>query len=62
VGFFYHRDTLILHGNNRTNEIGICVICHNPNATDIEVRPTVDSDATGRSTTSRPSGEHHYVN
>jgi OmcA/MtrC family decaheme c-type cytochrome len=36
---------LSLHGSNRTNEIGVCVICHNPNATDIEVRPaTVDTD------------------
>ena len=30
---------LSLHGNNRTNEIQVCVICHNANATDIEVRP-----------------------
>jgi OmcA/MtrC family decaheme c-type cytochrome len=36
--------TLSLHGNNRTNEIGVCVICHNANATDIEVRPaTLDT-------------------
>jgi OmcA/MtrC family decaheme c-type cytochrome len=40
--------TLSLHGNNRTNEIGVCVMCHNPNATDIEVRPaTVDADSNG---------------
>jgi OmcA/MtrC family decaheme c-type cytochrome len=30
---------LSLHGNNRTDEIQVCVICHNANATDIEVRP-----------------------
>ncbi|CAB1064291.1 hypothetical protein D1BOALGB6SA_9083 [Olavius sp. associated proteobacterium Delta 1] len=30
---------LSLHGNNRTNEPGVCVICHNANATDIAVRP-----------------------
>lgn len=37
--------TLSLHGNNRTNVIDVCVICHNPNATDIEVRPpTIDAD------------------
>ena len=30
---------LSLHGNNRTNEPQVCVICHNANATDIEVRP-----------------------
>jgi OmcA/MtrC family decaheme c-type cytochrome len=28
-----------LHGNNRTGEIQVCVICHNPNATDINQRP-----------------------
>ncbi|MFY9327592.1 MAG: OmcA/MtrC family decaheme c-type cytochrome [Georgfuchsia sp.] len=26
--------TLSLHGNNRTDEPGVCVVCHNPNATD----------------------------
>ncbi len=31
--------TLSLHGNNRTDEIDICVMCHNPNATDINRRP-----------------------
>ncbi len=29
-----------LHGNNRTGEIQVCVLCHNPDATDINVRPT----------------------
>jgi OmcA/MtrC family decaheme c-type cytochrome len=29
-----HRD-LTLHGENRTNDINLCVSCHNPNATDI---------------------------
>jgi OmcA/MtrC family decaheme c-type cytochrome len=28
-----------LHGNNRTGEIQVCVLCHNPDATDINVRP-----------------------
>ena len=32
---------LSLHGNNRTDNIGVCVICHNPNATDINRRPGV---------------------
>jgi len=31
--------SLSLHGNNRTDEIDICVMCHNPNATDINRRP-----------------------
>jgi len=26
--------TLSLHGNNRTDEPGVCVVCHNPDATD----------------------------
>jgi OmcA/MtrC family decaheme c-type cytochrome len=30
---------LSLHGNNRTGEIQVCVICHNANATDINQRP-----------------------
>jgi OmcA/MtrC family decaheme c-type cytochrome len=30
---------LSLHGNNRTDEVQVCVICHNANATDIDVRP-----------------------
>jgi OmcA/MtrC family decaheme c-type cytochrome len=30
---------LSLHGNNRTNEPQVCIICHNANATDIDVRP-----------------------
>ena len=33
------HEVLSLHGNNRTNEPQVCVICHNGNATDIEVRP-----------------------
>jgi OmcA/MtrC family decaheme c-type cytochrome len=40
--------TLSLHGNNRTGEIGVCVMCHNPDATDIDVRPaTVDDNEDG---------------
>ena len=31
--------SLSLHGNNRTDEIQVCVICHNANATDISQRP-----------------------
>ena len=32
--------TLSLHGNNRTDEPGVCAICHNPNATDRTQRIT----------------------
>jgi len=41
------HDTLSLHGNNRTNEIGACVVCHNPNATDAARRPTTAGVLTG---------------
>ena len=30
---------LSLHGNNRTDEIGVCAVCHNANATDAGRRP-----------------------
>jgi OmcA/MtrC family decaheme c-type cytochrome len=30
--------TLSLHGNNRTDEIQVCVVCHSPNQTDINYR------------------------
>lgn len=30
---------LSLHGANRNNSVALCVICHNPNATDINRRP-----------------------
>lgn len=33
------HDTLSLHGNNRSDEIGVCVVCHNANATDAGRRP-----------------------
>ena len=34
------HDVLSLHGNNRTDEPGVCVVCHNPNATDAGRRPS----------------------
>lgn len=42
------HETLSLHGNNRVNEPAICVTCHNPNNTDIEVRPTDGSAVDGK--------------
>ncbi|MEW6719851.1 MAG: OmcA/MtrC family decaheme c-type cytochrome [Thermodesulfobacteriota bacterium] len=33
------HDQLTIHGANRTDSIEVCVICHNPNATDIGRRP-----------------------
>jgi OmcA/MtrC family decaheme c-type cytochrome len=38
---------LSLHGNNRTDEPGVCVVCHNPNATDASQRPTTAGVLTG---------------
>lgn len=32
--------SISLHGSNRNNELRLCVICHNANATDINRRPT----------------------
>lgn len=33
------HDLLSLHGANRNDEIGVCTVCHNPNATDAARRP-----------------------
>jgi len=33
------HDQVSLHGDSRTNEPGLCVVCHNPNATDVTKRP-----------------------
>jgi OmcA/MtrC family decaheme c-type cytochrome len=33
------HDVLTVHGNNRTDEIGVCTVCHNANATDAGRRP-----------------------
>jgi len=33
------HDQVSLHGDSRTNEPGLCVLCHNPNATDVSRRP-----------------------
>jgi OmcA/MtrC family decaheme c-type cytochrome len=38
---------LSLHGNNRTDEPGVCAVCHNPNATDAARRPTTAGVLTG---------------
>jgi OmcA/MtrC family decaheme c-type cytochrome len=41
------HDVLSLHGNNRTDEPGVCAVCHNPNATDASQRPTTAGNLTG---------------
>jgi OmcA/MtrC family decaheme c-type cytochrome len=35
------HENLSLHGNNRQGTVDICLICHNANATDIDVRPAL---------------------
>ena len=40
------HDFLSLHGGNRNDEPAICVICHNPNATDIGRRPVDVNETT----------------
>lgn len=37
------HDVLSLHGNNRSAEVGVCVLCHNANATDAGRRPAAGS-------------------
>jgi len=39
------NDGLSLHGANRTDNVQLCVVCHNPNDTDLFMRP-VDPDGT----------------
>ena len=41
------HDVLSLHGNNRTQEPGVCAVCHNPNATDAARRPASAGVLTG---------------
>ncbi|TAK51654.1 MAG: OmcA/MtrC family decaheme c-type cytochrome [Betaproteobacteria bacterium] len=41
------HDVLSLHGNNRTDEPGVCAACHNPNATDAGRRPSAGGVLTG---------------
>ena len=41
------HNQLSIHGNNRTDEPEVCVVCHNPNATDINRRNPPCSDDLG---------------
>ena len=40
------HEQLSLHGGNRNDEPALCVICHNPNATDTGRRPALVTDTT----------------
>ena len=42
---------LTLHGNNRTEEPQVCVVCHNPNNTDIPFRGLITSPLTNTNPT-----------
>ncbi|HSO19247.1 MAG TPA: hypothetical protein VLT88_07315, partial [Desulfosarcina sp.] len=42
------HDVLSLHGNNRTDNPQVCVICHNADATDIDVRPPAGVGVDGK--------------
>ncbi|MGA9335590.1 MAG: OmcA/MtrC family decaheme c-type cytochrome [Rudaea sp.] len=35
-----HNDGLSFHGNNRTDNTQVCVVCHDPDATDLSQRPS----------------------
>ena len=39
------NDGLAMHGANRTDNVQVCVVCHNPNQTDLAMRPA-DPDGT----------------
>lgn len=39
------HNQLSIHGNNRTDEPEVCVVCHNPNATDARQRVALDMPA-----------------
>ncbi|HSN52304.1 MAG TPA: OmcA/MtrC family decaheme c-type cytochrome [Woeseiaceae bacterium] len=41
------HNQLSIHGNNRTDEPEVCVVCHNPNATDVNRRNPPCSDDLG---------------
>lgn len=41
------HERLSLHGGNRNDELGSCVVCHNPNATDSARRPQTAGVLTG---------------
>jgi len=50
------KDGLSLHGNNRTDNIQLCVTCHNPRATDLAQRPA-DPDGTDNEVNTAAVGE-----
>ena len=51
------HDVLSLHGNNRTDEPGVCAVCHNPNATDVNVLSATD---TGQADPNHKPVRHWY--
>ncbi len=51
-----HNDGLAMHGGNRVDNLSICVICHNPNATDLAMRPTDPDGVSNRVNTAAFDG------
>ena len=51
-----HNDGLAMHGANRVDNLKICVICHNPNATDLSERPTDPDQVSNRVNTAAVDG------
>ncbi len=51
---------LSLHGNNRTDEPQLCVICHNPDATDLNRRPA-DASSSPDGLAERPIDFKHMI-
>jgi OmcA/MtrC family decaheme c-type cytochrome len=41
------HDQLSLHGDSRTDEPGVCVMCHNPSGTDVNRRPKIAAGLPG---------------
>jgi OmcA/MtrC family decaheme c-type cytochrome len=50
------NDGLALHGGNRTDNVQLCVLCHNPNNTDLAMRPTDPDGIDNGVNTAAPDG------
>lgn len=57
------RDHLAFHGANRTDTVELCVMCHNPNNTDLAMRPAdPDAENNGVNTEAADGLEERSVN
>ncbi|WP_435099468.1 OmcA/MtrC family decaheme c-type cytochrome [Arhodomonas sp. AD133] len=56
------NDGLSLHGANRTDNVQLCAMCHNPNNTDLAARPAdPDGSVNGRNTNSADTLEERSI-